>query len=308
MMRTVKPQSCLWLALAAIVVFAASGTARQDDPPSFKAGSSELVVVPVTVTDKQGRLVSDLQRESFAVFDNDRRQEIAFFTHEDTPVSVALVIDNSGSMRPKVGEVIAASLAFARASHPEDELLVIEFNDDVRDALDGRRLSAADAGELEAALRSLRPDGLTALYNALIDGLDHLEHATRARRVLVLVSDGGDNASTTTFDEVLARARRSDVTIYTIGLFDEGSRDTNPGVLKRLAEATGGQRFLPRSPGYLLQACEQIAREIRTSYTLGYVPSSRDGTYHRLKVTLGEKTNSSVRTRPGYYSGAVPRR
>jgi Ca-activated chloride channel family protein len=294
--------------LASIVAFAGTGAARQDDPPSFKAGSSDLVVVPVTVTDKQGRLVSDLPRESFAVYDNDRRQDIAFFTHEDTPVSVALVIDNSGSMRPKVGEVVAATLAFARASHPEDELLVIEFNDDVRDALGGRRLSAADVGDLEAALRSLRPDGRTALYNALVDGLDHLERATRARRVMVLVSDGGDNASTTSFDEVMARARRSDVTIYSIGLFDEGSRDTNPAVLKRLAEATGGQRFLPRSPGYLLQACERIAREIRTSYTLGYVPTARDGAYHRLRVLLGDKASGIVRTRPGYFAGAASRR
>jgi Ca-activated chloride channel family protein len=125
---------------------------------------------------------------------------------------------------------------------------------------------------------------------------------------MVLVSDGGDNASSTTFDEVLARARRSDVTIYTIGLFDEGSRDTNPGVLKKLADATGGQRFLPASPGYLLQACRQIAREIRTSYTLGYVPTARDGTYHRLRVMLGDKSTGAVRTRPGYFAGAASTR
>jgi len=297
-----------FIILAAITGLAATNVAPPQDPPSFKAGSSDLVVVPVTVTDKQGRLIPDLPRESFVVYDNDRRQEIAFFDHEDTPVSVALVIDDSGSMRARIGEVIAASLAFARASHPEDELLVIEFNDDVRDALGGRRLSAADAADLEVALRSLRPDGQTALYNALIDGLDHLERASRTRRVMVLVSDGGDNASTTTFDEVLARARRSDVTIYTIGLFDEGSHDTNPGVLKRLAEATGGQRFLPRSPGYLLKACEQIAREIRTSYTLGYVPTARDGAYHRLRVALGEKNSGTVRTRPGYFAGATSAR
>jgi VWFA-related protein len=307
-MRSVTPRPRLWIVAAAIAGLAVTAAARQAAPPSFKAGASELVVVPVTVTDKHGQLLADLDRAAFAVYDNDRRQEIAFFTHDDTPVSVALVIDNSGSMRPKVGEVMAATLAFARASHPEDELLVIEFNDDVRDALGGRRLSAADAGELEAALRSLRPDGQTALYNALIDGLDHLESATRARRVMVLISDGGDNASTTTFDEVLARARRSDVTIYTIGLFDEGSRDVNPGVLKRLAEATGGERFLPRSPGYLLQACQRIAHEIRTSYTLGYVPTMRDGAYHRLRVVLGDKGTGTVRTRPGYFAASASTR
>jgi VWFA-related protein len=308
-MGTARPESWISIVLASIVVLTAAGAARQDEPPAFKASSSDLVVLPVTVTDKQGRLISDLQRDAFVVYDNDRRQEIAFFTQEDTPVSVALVIDNSGSMRPKVGEVVAATLAFARESHPEDELLVIEFNDQVRDALDGRRLSAADAGPLELALRSLRPDGQTALYNALVDGLDHLERSSRSRRVMVLVSDGGDNASTTTFDEVLARARRSDVTIYTIGLFDDGSHDTNPGVLKKLAETTGGQRFLPRSPGYLLQSCRQIAREIRTSYTLGYVPTARDGTYHRLRVVLGDKTGgTTVRTRPGYFAAAASTR
>jgi Ca-activated chloride channel family protein len=294
------------ITFAIIVAFAPIGAARHQnpqDPPAFKGGASDVVVVPVTVTDKEGRLIPDLQRDAFAVYDNDRRQEIAFFAHEDTPVSVALVIDSSGSMRPKVGEVIAATLAFARASHPEDELLVIEFNERVRDALGGRRLSAGDAAELETTLHALRPDGQTALYNALLDGLDHLEHASRSRRVMVLVSDGGDNASSTTFDEVLARARRSDVTIYTIGLFEDGGHDTNPGVLKRLAAATGGARFLPRSPGYLLQACEQIAREIRTSYTLGYVATERDGAYHRLKVVLGPGARGNVRTRPGYFAG-----
>jgi VWFA-related protein len=303
-----KPESSALVVLASIVALGVTAAARQGEPPSFKAGSSDLVVIPVTVTDKQGRLVSDLQRDAFVVYDNDRRQEIAFFAHEDTPVSVALVIDNSGSMRPKVGEVVAATLAFARSSHPEDELLVIEFNDQVRDALDGRRLSAANAAQLEAALLALRPEGQTALYNALIDGLDHLERASRSRRVMVLVSDGGDNASSTSFEEVLARARRSDVTIYTIGLFDDGSHDTNPGILKRLAEATGGQRFLPRSPGYLLQDCEKIAREIRTSYTLGYVPTARDGTYHRLRVVLGDKGSGTVRTRPGYFAGSASTR
>jgi Ca-activated chloride channel homolog len=307
-MGIARPESCALIVFSSLVAFVSSGAARQGDPPAFKAGSSDLVVVPVTVTDKHGRLIPDLQRDSFVVYDNDRRQEIAFFTHEDTPVSVALVIDGSGSMRPKVGEVIAATLAFARESHPEDELLVIEFNEQVRDALGGRRLSASDAGDLETALRSLHPEGQTALYNALLDGLDHLEQASRARRVMVLISDGGDNASTASFDEVLARAKRSDVTIYTIGLFDEGSRDTNPGILKRLAEATGGERFLPRSPGYLLQACQQIAREIRTSYTLGYVPTARDGAYHRLRVMLGDKGNGTVRTRPGYFAASASAR
>jgi VWFA-related protein len=206
-------------------------------------------------------------------------------------------------MRQKLGQVIAAALAFAKWSHPEDELFVIEFNERVRDALDGRRITAADADELDRALRSLRPEGQTALYNALLDGLDHLEHASRSRRILVLVSDGGDNASSATFDDVMTRARRSNATIYTIGLFDDEARDANPGVLRRLADATGGGRFLPASPGLLIQACEQIAREIRGSYTLGYEPRQRDGGYHRLRVTVAAPSRDvRVRTRPGYFA------
>jgi VWFA-related protein len=276
--------------------------AATEPQPTFRSGSSELVVLPVAVTDGSGRLIVDLPREAFTVFDEGRRQEIAAFSNEDIPVSIALVIDDSGSMRQRLGQVIAAALAFASWSHPEDDLRVIEFNDTVRDALGGREITAADVAELEAALRTLRPEGQTALYDALMTGLDHLERSTRQRRVLVLVSDGGDNASRATLDDVLERARRSNVTIYAIGLYDENSRDRNPGVLKRLVEATGGARYLPASPGPLMSACAQIAREIRDSYMLGFVPPDRDGRFHRVRVRVSSPQHRSldVRTRPGY--------
>jgi Ca-activated chloride channel family protein len=258
------------------------------------------------VTDTRGQFVEDLDQARFTIYDNGRKQPIALFTNEDTPVSIALVVDESGSMRGKLGEVVAAALSFARLSHPEDELSVISFNNAVRDALGGRRVTAADGPELQAALSSLVPDGQTALYDALNDGLDHLANGMRARKVLVLVSDGGDNASRATFDDVLVRAKRSNVTIYTIGLFDDGAPDTNPGVLKRLAGATGGTRFLPRSPGPLMQACARIAREIRTGYTIGYEPPDHDGNYHRLKVEIDAPAGRKVvvRTRPGYFAAA----
>jgi VWFA-related protein len=151
-------------------------------------------------------------------------------------------------------------------------------------------------------LRSLVPEGRTALYSGVIDALDHLGKARHARKVVIVLSDGGDNASHATFDDVLARARESNVTIYTLGLFDRGAPDTNPGVLKRLAEATGGERFLPRSPGPLLQACERIAREIRSGYTVGYVPPDRDGGFHRVRVQVSgpDARDLNVRTRAGY--------
>ena len=261
-------------------------------------------MLPVVVTDKQGRYVSDLPATQFAVFDNGRRMPIDLFTNQDTPVTVGLIIDASGSMSAKLGEVIAASLTFARSSNPEDELFALRFNDDVQELVPDRPfLMASDLGPLERAVRSIRADGRTALYDGLMAGLDHLATGSRARKVLVVVSDGGDNASDAKLDRVLARARDSNAAIYTIGIFDEDDLDRNPGVLKSLAHATGGERYLPRSPGELLSACERIAREIRGGYTIGYVPPVRDGAYHRIKVEIDPSSRRlNVRTRPGYFA------
>jgi VWFA-related protein len=276
--------------------------------PSFKSGSTELVVLPVVVTDKQGRYVSDLPGAQFTVFDNGRRVPIELFTNEDTPVTVGLVIDASSSMRPKIGEVIAASLRFARLSNPQDELFAVRFNDDVQDVLPiPPFVLAGDLAKLEQAVTSIHPDGRTALYDGMMDGLDHLASGNRARKVLIVISDGGDNASAATLDTVLARARASNAAIYTIGIFDADDMDKNPGVLKSLANVTGGERFLPRSAGELLTACEKIAREIRGGYTIGYAPPARDGAYHRVRVEIepSPPRKLNVRTRPGYF--AAPR-
>jgi len=292
--------------IVAVTAFGARPMSGQSpvDRPSFSSGASELVVLPVTVTDRRGRLVSDLPQESFMVLDQSRRQEVVLFSSEDTPVSIAIVIDDSGSMRAKLAEVVAATLSFARLSNPQDEIFAIEFNDGVRDALGGRRLEAGNTTELAAALGTLVPQGKTALYDALSLALERLDRATHARKVLVLLSDGGDNVSTATLDQVLAHARQSNVAIYAIGMYDEGAPDTNPGVLKALAAATGGERFLPRSPGPLLQACIAIAREIRSGYTLGYIPPERDGRYHAVRVQVDSPDGRRlvVRTRPGYFA------
>jgi len=272
---------------------------------SFRSGSSELVVLPVVVTDTQGRYISDLGRERFTVFDNGRRIPIEIFTNEDTPLTIGLIIDSSGSMRLKMAEVVSASLAFARLSNPQDELFAIRFNDDVQKVIRDRQfLLAQDQAALTIALRSMRPDGRTALYDALVAGIDQLALGSRARKVLVVISDGGDNASDAVLETVLARARESNAAIYTIGVYDADDVDKNPGVLKSLAHATGGERFLPRSPGDLLQACERIAREIRSGYTIGYVPPDRDGSYHRVRVEVQPSATQKIkiRTRPGYFA------
>jgi Ca-activated chloride channel homolog len=276
--------------------------------PTFRSASSELVVLPVVVTDKRGGFVQDLPQDSFVVYDNGRRVPIELFTNEDTPVTVGLIIDASSSMAPKIGEVIAAALAFARFSNPNDELFAIRFNDDVLDVGGGgeETVRAGDPEALRHVLQSIRPEGRTALYDALMAGLDRLDRAGRSRKILILMSDGGDNASHATEAAVLQRARKSNASIYTIGLFDVMDADSNPRLLKSLARDTGGERFLPKSPGPLLTACERIAREIRAGYTIGYAPPARDGAFHRVRVELqaADTRRFEIRTRPGYFAAA----
>ena len=263
-------------------------------------------MLPVTVTDKPDHFVTGLTKDRFTVYDNGRAVPIEFFSGEDTPVTVGLVIDASGSMRRKLGDVIAATTAFARLSNPDDELFVIRFNDDVRHAVANRPfLLASDLARLHTAMQSLVPEGRTALYDALVAGLEHLATGTRSRKILILVSDGGDNASSATLDRVLAQAKTSNAAIYTIGIYDETDLDKNPGVLKSIASVTGGERHLPRSTAPLIRVCEHIAREIRSGYTIGYVPPDRDGAFHRLRVEVSspDRRKLSARTRPGYFAG-----
>jgi Ca-activated chloride channel family protein len=289
--------------LVMVTLFAWTTADPQEAPPQrFQSQSSDLVVLPVTVLNKQRQFLTAIPAERFAVYDNGRRQQIALFSSEDTPVSLALVLDDSGSMRGKLADVVAASLAFARSSNPADEIVVIEFNDSVRYALGGRRIAASDIPDLEAALRTLVPQGRTALYSALIDGLDHLEKSRLSRKALVLLSDGGDNASRATLDQVLSRARASSVTIYAIGFFDKDDPDRNDRVLKRLAGETGGEMLAPSSAGPLISACQRVARAIRTGYTIAFVPPERDGAYHRIRVEIdgSEGHRFIVRTREGY--------
>jgi len=305
-MRSVVVKILVAAITAAPVVYARSA-AHSPQEPTFRTASTELVVLPVVVTDKHGGYVTDLSRDSFIVYDNGQRVPIDLFTNQDTPVTVGLIIDASGSMAHKIGEVTAAALAFARRSNPDDKLFAIRFNDDVLAvAGDGETVRAGDPEALRGVLESIRPIGRTALYDALMAGFDRVDRASPARKILILISDGGDNASLATQDAVLQRARKSNVSIYTIGLFDAMDPDRNPRLLKSLARDTGGERFLPKSAGPLLTACEHIAREIRAGYTLGYAPPARDGAFHhvRVEVHAPDARRFEVRTRPGYFAAA----
>ena len=284
---------------------------QQERPPASDAASGatisvnvDLVLLRATVRNGKGGLVSGLQQQDFQVYEDGLPQTIKWFQHEDVPVCIGLVVDNSGSMKRKRADVAAAALAFVRSSNPEDELFVVNFNEHVTFGLPERKLFSADPSELVEALMGEPAAGKTALYDAIEAGFARLQKATRNKKVLIVVSDGGDNASKHPLDEVLQDAARSDAIIYTIGLFDEYDKDGNPGVLKRIARATGGEAFLPAEPSEAVRICRAIAQEIRSQYTIGYTPAVQnlDGGYRKIRVNVvghrGEKL--VVRTRDGY--------
>ena len=265
---------------------------------------TDLVVLHAAVLDNRSRFVGGLPEERFKVSEDGVPQAIRVFSNEDRPAAVGLVIDNSGSMHEKRADVILAALAFARASNPLDEYFVVHFNDNVWMGLPEGILFANDPGMLTQALAQARARGRTALYDAVDRGLEQLRQAQNPHRALVVVSDGGDNASAIGFERLLQRVQQTDVVIYTIGLFDEFARDRNPRVLKELAAATGGEAFLPGGIDGATAALQRIARDIRSIYLIGYesTNATRDGKYRAVRVNLqsarGERLK--VRARAGY--------
>jgi VWFA-related protein len=278
-------------------------------PAATFSVQSDLVVLHVTVRDRRGAYVTDLQRDAFEVFDEGRRRPIELLADTDTPVTVGLLIDSSDSMLPTRELAIAAAAAFAEASHPQDEIFALAFNEHVRAALPPHEPFTSDVNTLRAALDgSIRARGRTALYDAVLAGLEYLSRGSRARRVLVVVSDGGDNASRASREEVFRQAQASNAMIYTLGLRDLARpREGNPGLLRDLAEVTGGASFQPDRLREVDTALREIARDIRHTYTIGYVPTQvdRDGSFHRVRVEV-ESPNGRplrVRSRSGYVAG-----
>ncbi len=280
------------------------------DRPIFSA-RADLVVLHVTVKDSHGNYVSGLARDAFAVFEDERKQDIGFFSSEDAPASIGLLIDSSGSMQPIGPRVIAAAAAFAESSNPQDEFFALAFNEHVRTALPASAPFTRRAATLRDALLAIfAPRGQTALFDAIGEGLRYARRGAFLRKALVVVSDGADNASRTAADLVLRRTQASDVIIYTVGLFDEVSGESNPSILKRLAHETGGEAFAPRSNRRVEDVLAHIAIEIRHAYTLGYAPSEVDAParfrHIRVSVTSPDHRHLMVRTRTGYLATERP--
>lgn len=299
------------LLLAGIVCATApiAATPQEPQPQVFKA-QSDLVVLHVNVFDGKSDAVPDLPQTAFRVVENDTPQAITFFSGADVPVAVGLILDNSGSMIARHSMVMAGGLAFAASSHPEDELFTIHFNEHVRYGLpDAFPFTNRDT-LLRAALARYPAGGKTAIYDAVIAGLEHVERANHQKHVLVVLSDGDDNASLHSDDEMFDRARRSDAIIYTVSNADRqiGMRGA-PGVLKKLAEISGGVAYFPRLDKDVVASFDEIAANIRRGYSIGYAPTNtaHDGGYRRVKVTVRVpgRGNLSVRSRDGYTADSL---
>jgi Ca-activated chloride channel homolog len=292
--------------LLAMICLAANGGLQAAEPFRISV-NVDLVVLHPTVRDGKGRFASDLHAQDFEVYEDGVRQTIKFFQHEDAPVTVGLLIDHSSSMRHKLGEVVAAARTFVHSSSPEDQMFVVNFNEKVTLGLpDGVGFTNSSA-ELERAISRTPAGGMTALYDAVLRGQEQSQAGTREKKVLIVISDGGDNASTHSLGGVLKIVQRSRALIYTIGIFDPDDEDKNPDVLRRIAGATGGDAFIPGRLEDVVAICERIARDIRHQYTLGYVSNTaaKPGVYRSIRVVARSAGNGKlvVRTRSGYIAG-----
>jgi Ca-activated chloride channel family protein len=301
MSHLLRVTACLtvcWLSLAA-----------QTGEPFRISVNVDLVVLHPTVRDAKGQFVADLRQGDFAIYEDGVRQSIKLFQHEDIPVTVGLVIDHSSSMGAKLAEVIEAARTFVHASSPEDQMFVVNFNEKATLGLPAGQAFSSHGGELERAISAAPTQGMTALYDAVAAGQKQLQAGSRDKKVLIVISDGGDNASARSLDEVLKAAERSTALAYTIGIFDADDPDRNPNALRRLARATGGDAFFPAKLDEVVAICAGIAREIRQQYTIGYVSSNsvRPGAYRSIRVVAraAGKSKLQVRTRSGYIAGAA---
>lgn len=303
--------------LAFAVVFSSGAPAAQ---PQNQDKDKELtidvdvrrVVLYTTVREvKLAALVGDLKQEDFSIRDNGRFEQIRQFKREDVPVAIGLILDNSQSMMTKRNEVISAAKAFIRTSNPHDEMFVLHFSDDVRLGLPPDLPFTSDHAKLEQALERITAQGRTALYDGILAGLRHLQESKLTKKALVVISDGGDNASLAKFTALTKAAGISGALFYGIGIYDPTDGDANPGVIRRLASETGGTSFFPESVDEVTGLCESIARDLRNQYMLEYAPESeaQDASFHKVEVRVKDPKHRHliVRTRTGYYGPAAER-
>ena len=294
----------LLIVLPCVAVSQDASQPNQPGPYAIRT-SVDLVVLQITVRDRKGAPVSGLTKENFQVYEDKVLQEIESFSHEDIPVTIGLVIDNSGSMRSKRSDVIAAAMAFVRSSNPIDQIFVVNFNENVSMGLPANVSFTNNTAQLTTALSRNVATGMTALYDAIAVAIAQLQKGKWDRKVLIVVSDGGDNASKRNLAQVMSMVNQSNAAIYTMGIFDESDEDRNPHVLRQLSKASGGEAFFPATLQDILPICEQIAHDIRSQYTITFAPTNKkqDGAYRVIDVKAHQTAGGrrfSVITRAGY--------
>src|SRR5438270_10793385 len=298
-----RPNRKLFKMFAAAVSLAALAAWAQQ-PPKTKPPSPDentgtifrsdirLVVLNTTVSDKSGHLITDLPQSAFTVYENGVTQPIKSFKREDVPVSMGLIIDNSGSMRDKRAKVEAAALALVKDSNPDDEVFVVNLNDEAfLDNPHGKDFTN-DIKEMEEALTRIDSRGGTAMRDAIRMSIDHLkEKAHKDKKVLVVVTDGNDNSSLVTLENLVKASQQSGVLIYSVGLLSEEERreaKRAERALEALGEATGGETFFPKEVSEVERIAHQVARDIRNQYSIVYTPTNTamDGTFRQIKIAV----------------------
>ena len=267
------------------------------------SAETRLVVLHASVADKRGHLVPNLKQDEFKVYENGVLQQLKLFRHEDVPVSMGLLIDDSGSMKEKRTRVEAAAIALVKASNPQDEIFIVNFNDEAY--LDVPFTN--DMNKMQQGLARIDARGGTAMRDAINMSIDYLKaKGKKDKKVLLIVTDGNDNASTVSLERVVQRAIQSEVLIYAVGLLGEEERHEAAKAkraLKELTTTTGGMVFYPKEVDEVNQITLNIAHDIRSQYTLAYTPQlPDDGSYRQIKVTVDAPGHPVVRTRSGYYA------
>jgi Ca-activated chloride channel family protein len=269
--------------------------------------SADLVLVPVTVTDPLGRLVTGLREDNFQVLENKKPQEIRHFSSDDAPVSLGIIVDTSGSMKNKMERVREAVKQFHDCANLQDEFFMITFSDTphlVHDFMDS-------PDDIESKLLFYSAKGRTALLDAIYMGIKKMREAKYSRKALLIVSDGGDNHSRYNVNEVKSMVKESDVMIYAIGTFDRNlptiEEVLGPELLSHIAEVTGGRAFVLDNLIEMPDVARRIGVELRTQYVLGYHPTNppHDGKWRKISVKLRlpkKLTSLQARAKQGYYA------
>jgi len=273
----------------------------------------ELALFNVTVTDPHNRMVTGLESDNFRIFENDVQEEIQYFSSEDVPISIGVIFDLSGSMANKVGKSKEAALQFFRTANPQDEFLLVSFNE--RAELTSSFTNSVE--DLQSSLLSLSAKGRTALLDAIYLGLSEMRRARNAKRALLIISDGGDNHSRYRENDIKRLAREADTQLYAVGIFDPleyRSRTpeelNGPSLLSEVTELTGGRVFDVQNVNELPDIATKIGTELRNQYILGYRPSnkSHDARWRKIKVKLRAPKGLpplSVYAKTGYYAPSL---